>query len=346
MCCARLVLLACVWGICCAAPASAQQVTPDEELPALIDRLQGRLVKIFGAGAGNVQAYSSGVLVSDDGTIVTAQGVYLDGARTVVVLADGTVHTATVMRRDRVLQLAVLKIEAETPHWFDLEADAVARQGDWVIAMSNAFRVADKQEPVSAWLGIVSLPTSIDARLNSRDVAYSGALVLVDSITSNPGAAGGALVSLDGKLVGVIGKIIESSETNTRLNYAVPTDLVRDFVAGKTELAAEDASGNAGTQLPGETGIRLFELGGKSGPAYIDSVVAGSAAEAAGFLPDDLIISVNGEKTGNLRTCATELARLVAGQEAVIVVKRGRELVRLPVTPRATGKRREAGGDQ
>jgi serine protease Do len=267
--------------------------------------------------------------------IVTSQGVYLDGARTIVVLSDGQVHQATVLRRNRRLQLALLKIDAKTPDHFQIENSPAVTQGDWVVAMSNAFRVADKQEPVSAWLGIVSLPTSIDAYLNSRDIAYSGEMILVDSITSNPGAGGGGLVSLDGELVGVIGKIIESSETNTRLNYAVPIPLVKDFVNGKLDSVAADDKPSEPVDR-GETGIRLFEMGGKSGPAYIDQVAADSPAKLAGFQADDLIVSVNGEKTGSVRECLAELEKLQGGVEVVIVVKRGRDLFRLSVTPQST----------
>jgi len=299
-------------------------------LPDLVDRLQGKIVKVFGAGAGQVEAYSTGLIVSADGLIVTSQGVYLDGAQTVVVLADGRKFSATIMRRNRRLQLAMLKIDTATPDHFSLDVEADYRQGDRIVAMSNAFRVADKQEPVSAWLGIVSLPTSIDARLNDRDIAYQGELILIDSITSNPGAAGGAVVALDGNLIGVIGKVIESSETNTRLNYAVPARLVRDFAQGKLSDVVELQSPSF---VVGVTGIRLFELGGKSAPAYIDRVVEGSPASDAGLKIDDLIVSVNGNNTGNVRECQAELAKLPAGVEAVIIVKRGKGLERFPVTP-------------
>lgn len=309
---------------------------PDnEELPELVDRMQPRIVKLFGAGAGQVEAYSTGVLVSPDGLIVTSQGVYLDGARVIAVLADGTVHEAAVIRRDRNLQLALLKIDAATPDHFSLEGEREAARGEWVVTLNNAFRVADKQESVSAWLGIVALPTSMDARLNERDVAYSGRMILIDSITSNPGAAGGALITLDGELLGVVGKIIESSETNTRLNYAVPLVLVRDFVAGK-ELVKEAASGaaNAMAEGPrGNTGIVLFELGGKSGPAFVDRVAPDSPAAVAGILADDLVISIGGEKTANIRECQAGLQKLVAGVEVVIVVKRDRELLRFSLVP-------------
>ena len=119
--------------------------------------------------------------------------------------------------------MALLKISpTEELDCFSLSDSDVGQKGDWVIALSNAFKVASKSEPVSAMIGVISLRSSIEARLNQRDVAYKGPLVLIDAITSNPGASGGAVVTFDGDLVGMVGKLINSSETNTRLNYAVP----------------------------------------------------------------------------------------------------------------------------
>jgi len=295
-----------------------------------IDYGQARMVKVIGAGAGRVEGYGTGMIVSPDGLILTSQGVFLDGQQTRVILADGSTHEATVLRRDREIQLALLKIERATPEYFELSSQPVGEQGDWVVALNNAFKVADKQEPVSVMLGVIALRTAMEARLNDRDVAYRGELVLVDAITSNPGAAGGAVLTLDKRLVGVVGKIINSSETNTRLNYAVPVELVAAFVAGKNQQQ-ESAATPKGAR--GELGIRIMELGGRKDPAYIDRVTRGGPAEKAGLKSDDLIVSIGGEKIGTVRDYLQVVDRLEAGQEVIVVVKRGLELLRLPVIP-------------
>lgn len=295
-----------------------------------IDYGQARMVKVIGAGAGRVEGYGTGMIVSPDGLILTSQGVFLDGQQTRVILADGTTHEATVLRRDREIQLALLKIERATPEYFELSSQPIGEQGDWVVALNNAFKVADKQEPVSVMLGVIALRTAMEARLNDRDVAYRGDLVLIDAITSNPGAAGGAVLTLDKRLVGVVGKIINSSETNTRLNYAVPVELVAAFVAGKNQ---QQESAATPTGARGELGIRIMELGGRKDPAYIDRVTRGGPAEKAGLKSDDLIVSIGGEKIGTVRDYLQVVDRLEAGQEVIVVVKRGLELLRLPVIP-------------
>lgn len=299
-------------------------------LQTAIDFGQARMVKIVGAGAGRVEGYGTGMVVSPDGLIITSQGVFLDGQQTRVILADGSTHDATVLRRDREIQLALLKIDRPTPEYFELSSQPVGQQGDWVVALNNAFKVADKQEPVSVMLGVIALRTTMEARLNERDVAYRGELILVDAITSNPGAAGGAVLTLDRKLVGVVGKIINSSETNTRLNYAVPVELVARFVAGKS---SEPAAPSATNGVRGELGLRVMDLGGRRDPAYIDRVTRGGPADQAGLKADDLIVSIGGEKIGTVRDYQQVAERLQAGQEVIIVVKRGLELLRLPVVP-------------
>lgn len=310
-----------------------QDSAPSLYQPA-IDAGQQRSVKVYGASAGRVEGYASGILVSNDGLILTGSGVFLTGNQVRVTLPDGTTHIAKLLRQNRRLQLALLQVTAETPEYFDLESPSEARQGDWVLAISNAFKVADGSEPQGVSLGVISLATSLEAMRNSRDVAYAGDLVLIDAITSNPGAAGGAVVDLEGELVGMIGRVIESSETSTRLNYAVPTQLLKQFVDGKLD----DLSTTAPTEVtdggkPGELGIKVFKLGGKREPAYVDRVTRGSPAHEAGIRPDDLIISIDGEKVGTVADYEDRMNTIKAGTDAVVVVKRGARLLRLILTP-------------
>ncbi len=297
---------------------------------SIVSKAQPKMVKVFGAGAGRVESFATGILVSAQGHILTTQGVFLNGRQVRVLLADGSEYRATVMRRDRVTQLALLKVEAETKDFFELSSSPVGEKGDWVVAVTNAFKVADKDEPLSATLGVVSLRTSIEARLNRRDVAYQGDLVLIDAITSNPGAGGGAVVTTDGQLVGMVGKIINSSETNTRLNYAVPSSVLADFVSGKTTDKANEA---VEPTEKADLGIVLFKLGGRNSPAYIDRVKRGTPAATARLKIDDMIVSVAGARVGNAKEYAQQLDALVPGEEIIVIVKRGKEFLRIPIVP-------------
>lgn len=294
---------------------------------------QPKMVKVFGASVGRVEGNSTGILVSSQGHVLTMQGVFLDGSNVRVILADGTEQVATVLKRDRRTQLALLKIETETPNYFELSPEPIGNQGDWVVALTNAFRVADKDEPVSAMWGIISLRTSIEARLSRRDVAYQGELVLVDCITSNPGAGGGAVVLADGRLVGMVGRIIDSTETNTRLNYAVPSSVLTKFLEQDAPIKGGEAEAPA--KEKGDLGIILFKLGGRGSPAYVDRTRPGSPAAQAKLQADDMIVSIDEIKIGNVKQFEEALESMRAGQEIILVIKRGKEFLRIPMIPEA-----------
>ncbi len=289
---------------------------------------QAKTVKVYGATAGRVDGYASGVIISADGKIITMQGVFLEGQNVRVTLPDGVTHPATVLKRDRILQIALLKIEQKTPDYFNISDKQVGEKGDWVVTLSNAFKVADGVEPLSVNLGVISLRTAMRAELNDRDVAYDGPMVLIDAITSNPGAAGGAVVSIEGALVGVIGKVINSSETNTRLNYAVPAEVIFDFVSGKQRTPTAVAASQG---KPGDLGVRLFKLGGRRSPAYIDRVVAKSPAAKAGLRADDLVIRLSGEKVATVADFSKLMQNVKAGDEVIILVTRGNKVIRVPL---------------
>ena len=290
---------------------------------------QKRTVKVYGAGIGRSPGYGTGLIVSDSGDILTANGVHLTGQTLRVTLPDGTTHEATLVRRSQELQSALLKIDAPTPDCFDLAEMPATQQGDWILAVSNAFKVADGDEPLSVNIGVLSLRMKLDARRGLIDFPYEADVLLYDAITSNPGAAGGAVVTAEGKLLGMIGRVIEAKSTGTRLNYAVPVDLLGKFIRGEqTAPLVTVAPGNKP-----DLGIRLFALGGRKAPAYIDRVIPGSPAAAAGLKSDDLVVTIGGQvvrDAGEFRRIADGLG---IGQEVVVEVKRRNQLLTVKLTP-------------
>lgn len=299
----------------------------DNPFKKILNSVNPKVVKVYGAGVGQVESYASGVLVSADGKIVTMQGAFLDGQEVRVVTGDGKEHSATVLKRNRQLRLALLQIsKTDCPH-FQLTDKTVGNQGDWILAISNAFAVAANDEKLSTMVGIISLRTSMHAKLNSRDTAYSGPMILLDAITSNPGGGGGAVVNRKGNLVGMIGRVIDSTETNTRLNYAVPQEELFRFVnniEGKQPVVAVQKPKGKKLKL----GIRIFKLSGKSAPAYIDRVDRRSIAKKAGIKPDDLVVSINGKKIDSVKDFLEAEKNLTDDRDVVIVVARNNTLFR------------------
>lgn len=325
-------------GIIALIGSMGESFSQEAFLPKLINRNQPKMAKVIGAGVGRVDGYASGIVVSADGLILTSQGVFLDGRQVRVELSDGKSYGATILRRNRTLQLALLKIEADRAlEFFQLSDEAVGEKGDWVVALSNAFKVANESEPMSAMIGIIALRSSIEARLNDRDVAYKGPLVLIDAITSNPGAGGGAVINAEGQLVGMIGKLINSSETNTRINYAVPSSTLKQFVENRiAEIASTEADEDQSAPLKkADLGIVLFTLGSRNNPAYVDRVRRGSPAAKLKLKPDDLIVALDGVQIGTVEEYQKVVQRLVPDVEVAIVFKRGAQLQRMEITPRA-----------
>ncbi len=324
----------CLWML--GSPLFAQSpAAPPSAMAKLIDSCQNKIAKVIGAGAGRIDGYATGLVVSPDGLVLTSQGVFLDGSQVKIELSDGQSYPATILRRNRTLQLALLKISpTKQLEHFQLSDVDVGQKGDWVIALSNAFKVASKSEPVSAMIGVISLRSSIEARLNQRDVAYKGPLVLIDAITSNPGANGGAVITFEGNLVGMIGKLINSSETNTRLNYAVPSSVLKQFVDRTLDTQLATNTSAAKTAGNAELGIVLFKMGDRSDPAYIDRVRRGSPAAKQKLKPDDMIVSLGGIKVGTVKDYQMAEMELTAGEAVTIIVKRGLEILRLQITPR------------
>jgi serine protease Do len=313
------------------------QAPPGNVFSDAVAAAQQRCVKIYGAAAGAEVGYATGLIVSADGLILTSHGIYLAGAAIRVVTPDGVTHQATIVRRSDPLQSVVLKIDAKTPNFFELPKKPAVQQGDWVISVSNLFQVADGKEELSVNLGVVSLRAPIEARHRTQDSPYDADALLVDAITSNPGAPGGALVDADGKLVGMIGKILESKNTNTRINYAIPADLLHAFVHDQSANVAVPTPKPA--TLPGSQkpilGIRIFVLSGKRSPAYVDSIHPGSPAARAGLKKDDLVMAIGGETVKDIREYERVTAQLRPGVEVTFLVKRKQDILELKLTPDA-----------
>jgi serine protease Do len=312
------------------ASVSLAEEPADSPFAPAVALAQQRTVKIFGAGIGRTPGYATGLIVGPRGEILTAQGIFLNADNLRVTLPSGATHAATVVRRSTELQAALLKIDAATPEHFSLEQAAKGQPGDWILAVSNAFKVADRDEPLSVNIGVLGVRMPLDARRGFNDFPYEADAWLYDAITSNPGAAGGAVVTAEGQLVGMIGRVIESKSTGTRLNYAVPADLLAKFVSGE-ELQPMVAAARPGTKA--DLGIRLFALGGRRAPAYIDRVLPGGPAAAAGLKSDDLVVTLGGQVVRDASDFKRLAEALPIGQEVVVEVKRKNELLSVKLTP-------------
>lgn len=307
--------------VCLCSVAAAQT---EDSLPAAADYATQRVVKIYGAGIGLAKDYAVGVVVSADGRIVTVDAALLESDSLRVVLPDGRRLPAEVLARDAARQLALLKVEATELPCFELGASDSLLPGDWVLAAANPFKVAAGPEPVSVAAGVFAGRAPLAARRRAQDFAYEGSVLLTDIVVATPGSAGGALVDCDGRLMGVIGKAVISVRTNTWINYALPVEEVAKFVANPA--SAQTASVDTKREDHVDVGFRLFDVGGRWRPAYVERVRRDSPAAAAGLRSGDLILAVNDTPVQSCEEFDSQRSRLTGGATVSLLIKRGEQV--------------------
>jgi serine protease Do len=319
-----------IWITAWTAPAGAGSDT-GEDLRLALERVMPAVVKVYGVRIGRRPAYGSGVVVSQDGLIVTALSLLLEADPVTVVTADGKEYAAQVVGRDPRRQLALLKTEPppgadpnETIQMNHLVPDQSQhlRPGDWVIAAGNPFKVAQGIEPVSIAVGVFSSRVRSIARLEREDYEFTGEVLLIDTVTSTPGTAGGAVVDLDGRWVGLVGNTVISKMTNTFMNHAIPVEEIRDFLDEARQGKLPEISLRPEKKAPGHHGIQVFEKNYRRNQVYVERVKRDSPAGKAGVKKDDRIVSVNGKLMPTPRALNRALAALSAGDSASLVVER------------------------
>jgi serine protease Do len=309
-------------------PTAAQSVADT------ITEVQPRLVKVYGVGGlRGLEAYQSGFLISTEGHVLTVWSYVLDTDDITVTLADGRKFDAELVGADPRLEVAVLKIEGEALPAFDLNRAVDVPAGARVLAFSNLFGVATGNEPVSVQHGVISVKTRLEARRGVFQTAYDGPVYVVDAVTNNPGAAGGALVTRQGELIAMLGKELRNARNNTWLNYGLPVDALRDsvqaIIAGNFEPASDQPPDTkpARSLTLAELGILMVPNVVERTPPYVDDVRPGSAAESAGIQPDDLIVFANDRFIQTCKRLEEELEYVDYEDPVTLTALRGGEML-------------------
>lgn len=322
------------------AVALVGEVSAQPTVSRLARAAQDRVVKIYGAGGlKGLEGYQSGFLVSPEGHVATAWSYVLDVEPT-VVLDDGRRYDATIVGFEPRLELAVLKLEASGLPFFRLEGDVIAEWGDPVLAVSNLFGIAAGSEPASVMQGTVAAVTSLGARRGTFKTPYEGRVLVLDLVANNPGAAGGAVIDTEGRLVGMLGKELRDAETGVWLNYALPVSALRevvgDIIAGRQTTMANDDDPplERGRAHSRETlGLVLVPDVLEKTPAYVDAIEPGSPADRAGLRPDDLLLLIDGKRVEHQRGLDEILGRVDRRDPVAITVQRESEILSLNLRP-------------
>lgn len=301
---------------------------------------QQRVVKIYGAGGlAGLEAYQSGIVVSPDGHIATTWSYVLD-VEPIVLLDDGRRFESTIVGFEPALELAVLKIEASGLPFFRMEPDLDVQWGDPILAISNLFNIATGNEPASVMQGTIAAISDLDARRGTFKTPYRGKVLILDLIANNPGAAGGAVVDSNGRLIGMLGKELRDTATGVWLNYAIPTEALRvtigDIIAGRKTTVPPSSDAmlpRDQSHAPRSLGIVMVPDVLEITPAFVDEVLAGSAAARAELRPDDLILMVDGKRVDGQRTLRRLLRTIDRRDDVELTVQRDTEILPLVLRP-------------
>ncbi len=313
---------------------------PAADLAKVIDDVQPKMVKIYGAGGyRGLEAYQSGFLVSPDGHVLTVWSYVLDTDFLTVTLNDGRKFPAELVGHDPRTEIAVLKVDGQDLPFFELTAAVDLDVSDRVLAFSNLYGVATGNEPASILKGVVSAKTDLKARKGVFETTYGGPVYVLDAMTNNPGAAGGALTDTRGRLAGMLGKELRNAQNNVWLNYALPIaellPAVDSIIAGRSlPPPADEAKPPAEPLNLALLGIILIPDVLDRTPPFVDTVESGSPAEKAGLRPDDLVLFLGEHVVQSCRTLRGQLGLVDRGEEVTLTIQRGQEL--LEVTLQAT----------
>ena len=253
----------------------------------------------------------SGVIASDKGYVLTNHHV-IEGADEIeVALADGRKAAAKIVGRDPETDIAVLKIELASLPAIAFGHSEDVRVGDIVLAIGNPYGVGQ-----TVTLGIVSA-----LGRSGLGISTFENFIQTDAAI-NRGNSGGALVDVNGNLVGINSAIYSRSGDSIGIGFAIPANVARDVMQQLVEKGSV-TRGYVGVALQDITEdiAASFKLK-KAAGAIITDVVGGGPAEKAGVKPGDVLVAVNGKAVANSSAVLNTIAVLRPGDEATLTLIR------------------------
>jgi len=205
--------------------------------------------------------------------------------------------------------------------------------------IGNAYKVSRGRETCAVNFGMVTALTKLNARIGLENFAYDGSVILHDAM-NNPGVYGGPLVDMQGDVIGISGRLIESRDTNHQVHYAIPVNDLKSFIAdtiarpGASKVYIREATDVAPElNVPGYHGARVLKGGvNRATPAYIDVIVPNSPAAKAGLRPDDLVIRIDESRVKTWKSFRRIMRGYRAGETVKLTVKRGDKVKLIVIT--------------
>jgi serine protease Do len=259
----------------------------------------------------HAQSLGSGVIISPDGYILTANHVVEKADKIRVALATGEKeYEARVVGTDPPTDVAVLKIEGKTLPAVTLADSDKLEVGDLVLALGNPFGVGQ-----TVTMGIISAVGRGGFEINDYEN-----FIQTDAAI-NPGNSGGALTDTDGRLIGINTAIFSQSGGNMGIGFAVPINMAR-FVMERIISEGKVTRGYLGINIQPLTPdlAKEFGLPDESSGVLVGGVAPGGAAEKAGLKDGDVILDFNGKKITDYRALQIFVAQTPPGTKVKLRV--------------------------
>ena len=283
--------------------SAAEAITPSVvNIKALTTGASDNFWNDGAAGAST----GSGVIISNDGYIVTNNHVVAEASEIQVTLDDKREYSAKVIGTDPSTDLALVKIDAQKLSAVRFGNSDSIRVGEWVLAVGNPFNL---ESTVTA--GIVSAK---GRSINILEDSYSIESFIQTDAAVNPGNSGGALVNTNGELVGINTAIITKSGRYEGYSFAIPANLAMKVIRDLRNYGVVQR-GFLGVEINDLSATQAREAGYNSmNGVFVYKINTKSAAEEAGMKPSDIIIGIDGRNVKNKAELLEQVARHAPGE--------------------------------
>lgn len=283
--------------------------------------------QLFGQGGRQrmlpERASGSGVIISDDGYIVTNNHVVAGSDKVTVTMSNRKTYTAKVIAADPSYDLAVIKIDATNLPFMLYGNSSDTKVGQWVLAIGYPLYL-----DATVTAGIISAKSRY---LGLNHDKTGGQQLAVESFLQtdaavNPGNSGGALINTSGQLIGINAAIASPTGYYSGYSYAIPVDIVKKVVNDLIKY---------GSVQRGFLGAAFIDAGRLSDDqkkqanvpenvegVYITDVVANGAAKEAGIKPGDVIKKINGVIINSGSELQEQLSNYRPGDKVDVTVSR------------------------
>lgn len=256
----------------------------------------------------------SGVIISSDGYIVTNNHV-IDGAdKLEVLLNDNSTYDAKIIGTDEATDLALIKIDAKGLSAITFGDSEAVKVGEWVLAVGNPF-------------GFNSTVTAGIVSAKARALNKGGSMGIESFIQTdaalNPGNSGGALVNLNGELIGINSAIYSNTGSYTGYSFAIPTTIVKKVMADLKQYGAVQRAvlgctvRDLDSKIAKEKDITATKTG-----IVVEEVNDRSTAKSLGLQSGDVITAINGVEVGTRAQLVEQLNKYRPGDSVTLTFYR------------------------